>query len=84
MANYHGSSFSAISSGTVSGEPAIGTALSPSTGFGLDANLIEPYSIVPDRSGNLWVSNFYNNDLVMFFGMATPTMTPTLPVPAAP
>ncbi len=84
IANYHGSSISALSSGTVTGEPAIGTALSPNSGLGLDANLVEPYGVVPDRSGNLWVSNFFNNDLVMFFGLATPTMTPTLSVPTAP
>lgn len=84
IANYHGSSISALSSGTVAGEPAIGTALSPSGGLGLDANLLEPYAAVPDRSGNLWVSNFYNDDLVMFFGLATPTKTPTMPVPVAP
>ena len=83
-ANYHGASFSALSSGTVSGEPAAGTAISPSSGLGLDANLLEPYSIVPDRSGNLWVANFAGNDLVMFFGLAPPTSTPTRPVPAAP
>ncbi len=84
IANYHGSSFSALSSGTVSGERAAGTAISPSSGLGLDANLLEPYSIVPDRSGNLWVANFASNDLVMFFGLATPTSTPTRPAPAAP
>ena len=84
VANYHGSSISAISSGTVAGEPVAGTAISPSTGLGLDANLIEPYAVVPDRSGNLWVSNFYQNNLVMFLGLATPTSTPTLPLPVAP
>ncbi len=84
VANYHGSSLSAISSGTVAGEPAAGTAISPSTGLGLDANLIEPYAVIPDRSGNLWVSNFYQNNLVMFLGLATPTSTPTLPLPVAP
>jgi Putative Ig domain len=67
-----------------------GTELSPSTGvhgkggFGLDASLIEPYGLAPDRSGNLWVSNDGQNTLVMFFGLATPTVTPLQPTPTAP
>jgi hypothetical protein len=67
-----------------------GTELSPSTGLyghaglGYDASLVEPFSLAPDRSGNLWVSNNGQNTLVMFFGLATPTATPLQPVPATP
>ncbi len=67
-----------------------GTELSPSTGvhghggFGLDASLGEPYSIAPDRSGNLWTSNDGRDALVMFFGLAAPTVTPLQPLPTAP
>jgi hypothetical protein len=67
-----------------------GTELSPSTGvhgyggFGLDSSLTEPFSLAPDRSGNLWVSDDGQNSLVMFFGLATPTVTPLQPVPTAP
>jgi hypothetical protein len=67
-----------------------GTELSPSTGvhgqggFGLDATLTEPFSLAPDRSGNLWVSSEGHNTLVMFFGLATPTVTPLQPTPTAP
>jgi len=67
-----------------------GTELSPSTGvhgnggFGLDASLTEPFSLAPDRSGNLWVSDDGQNTLVMFFGLATPTVTPLQAVPTAP
>ncbi|MGD0648177.1 MAG: hypothetical protein ABR971_09310, partial [Acidobacteriaceae bacterium] len=67
-----------------------GAELSPSTGvhgnggFGLDASLTQPYSLAPDRSGNLWVSNNGQNTLVMFFGLATPTATPLQPTPTAP
>jgi hypothetical protein len=67
-----------------------GAELSPSTGvhdhggFGYDANLIEPFSLAPDRSGNLWVSNNDLDSLVMFFGLAAPTVTPLQPVPTAP
>jgi ligand-binding sensor domain-containing protein len=67
-----------------------GTALSPSTGvygfggFGLDASLSEPFTLLPDRSGNLWVSNEGLNTITMFFGLAAPTVTPLQPVPTAP
>jgi hypothetical protein len=68
----------------------VATAISPSTGvyttggYGLDAGLNEPYSLLPDRSGNLWVSNFDLDTVTMFFGLAAPTLTPLQPVPTAP
>lgn len=61
-----------------------GSAVSPSTGYGVDARLSDPHSIAPDASGNIWVSDFSNNALIMFFGIATPTVTPVQPVPTAP
>ena len=67
-----------------------GAELSPSTGvhghggFGLDASLIEPFSLAPDRSGNLWVSSEGLNAITMFFGLAAPTATPVQPMPSAP
>jgi hypothetical protein len=67
-----------------------GTALSPSTGvygfggFGLDASLADPFTLLPDRSGNLWVSNEGLNAITMFFGLAAPTATPLQPTPTAP
>ncbi|HEV2577598.1 MAG TPA: hypothetical protein VGU25_10340 [Acidobacteriaceae bacterium] len=74
-------SFSELS-GANSSSP--GTALSPSTGYGLDAKLLSPFSMVVDASGNLWLSNTGANSLVMFFGMATPTKTPMPITPVAP
>lgn len=74
-------SFSELS-GVNSSSP--GTALSPSTGYGLDAKLLSPFSMVVDPSGNLWLSNTGANSLVMFFGMATPTKTPMPITPVAP
>jgi hypothetical protein len=68
----------------------VATAISPSTGvyttggYGLDAGLDEPYSLLPDRSGNLWVSNFGVDTVTLFFGLAAPTVTPLQPVPTAP
>jgi hypothetical protein len=66
------------------------TAISPSTGvygaggFGLDASLQKPFTLMPDRSGNLWVSNEGTMTITMLFGLASPTVTPLQPVPAAP
>jgi streptogramin lyase len=68
--------------GATSSNP--GAALSPSTGYGLDAGLLQPYGLIVDPSGDVWVSNTYANSLVMFFGMATPTKTPMPPTPMAP
>ena len=61
-----------------------GSALTPTSGLGLDAKMSLPYSIVPDASGNLWVAVRNGDSLRMFFGMATPTATPATPIPQAP
>lgn len=58
--------------------------LSPSLGYGLDAALAKPYSIVPDAAGNLWVSNQNKNAITVFLGLTTPTATPIRPTPTAP
>jgi sugar lactone lactonase YvrE len=69
-------------SGVNSGSP--GTPISPSTGYGLDADLLVPFSLAIDASGNIWISNTGGNSLVMFFGMAAPTLTPMTNTPQAP
>ncbi len=79
--NYHSNSFIGIA-GNNAGVP-VGTALSPAA-LGKDAALLEPYAIAPDPSGNLWISNRAQNSLVMFFGMAVPTATPSAARPVAP
>jgi hypothetical protein len=61
-----------------------GTALSPANGLGADAALLEAYAIAVDASGNLWISNFGNNTLTEFVGMAVPVRTPLLALPVAP
>jgi hypothetical protein len=67
-----------------SGSSSPGAAISPGTGYGLDAGLLLPYALSVDPSGNLWVSNTGGNSLVMFFGMAAPTKTPMPATPQAP
>jgi streptogramin lyase len=61
-----------------------GTGISPTTGYGLDAGMGEPFSLAPDPSGNLWVADEENDQVVMFFGVAAPTATPVGPTPTAP
>jgi streptogramin lyase len=63
---------------------APGQPLSPASGWGADAGLLEPFAIAVDASGNLWVSNFGNNTLTEFVGAATPVKTPLLGPPQAP
>jgi len=89
VANYHGNSISNLA-GIHSASP-LGTLLSPAAGYGYpsgDPNipllLLLPEHIVPDTSGNIWVTDFNGNKLVMFFGIATPTKMPIQPVPVAP
>lgn len=82
VANYYGNSFTKLAgNGTT---VAAGTALSPSTGFGLDAKLAEPTAVTIDPSGNLWLPNYNSSTLTMFFGIATPTATPHFGIATAP
>jgi len=98
ISNVRGASISEIAGGHIG--DTVATALSPTTGtygiggYGLDASLLDPIGIAPDRSGNVWVcnggvtnegaGNAGSSTLVMFFGLATPTATPVQPVPTAP
>jgi hypothetical protein len=82
VANFHGASISELA-GNASTLPA-GTGISPPQGYGLDAGLIEPFGLAVDPSGNVWTDNFNGSTLTMFFGLATPTATPALPIPTAP
>ncbi len=89
ITNLHSPSDSGLRNQTISelagsNSSSPGTALSPSTGYGLDANLLLPYALAVDPSGNIWVSNTGGASLVMFFGMAAPTKTPFLVKPQAP
>jgi streptogramin lyase len=63
-------------SGTNAGLSSAGAALTPATGYGTDAGLLEAYAIAADASGSLWVSNFGSNTVTKFLGLATPVKTP--------
>jgi len=81
VANYRGNSISEIS-GASSASPGI--FLSPASGFGTDVSLLEPYGLALDACGNAWVSNFGNDTITQFVGIAAPIKTPFAGPPARP
>ena len=88
VANLRGKSVSELAG--IGSSSALGTMLSPAAGFGYPSSttatpvLVAPEALVPDTSGNLWISNNGNNNVVVLLGVAAPTKTPVLPVPVAP
>jgi streptogramin lyase len=80
-ANYQANSFSGFASATGG---ASSSAISPATGFGLDARLAQPYGIALDASGDVWVTNHAGNSVTQFVGLAAPVKTPMLGPPAQP
>ena len=81
VANYQGNSLSELD-GASSRTP--GSFLSPSSGFGADASLLDPYGLAIDPSGNLWLSNAGKNTLTEFIGVAAPVKTPLAGPPQTP
>lgn len=81
VANYQGNSLSELGG---SSSTAPGKYLSPPTGFGTDASLLDPYALAIDASGNLWVSNSGQNTLTQFIGVAAPVKTPLAGPPQLP
>jgi hypothetical protein len=61
-----------------------GSSLSPTAGWGSDTDIVEPYSIAIDASGNLWVTGFGDDSLTQFVGLAAPVKTPRLGPPQVP
>jgi len=81
VANYRGGSLTKLA-GANAATP--GTGLSPSTGYGTDASLIEPYGLAIDASGDVWVSDYGMNTIVEFVGVAAPVKTPLVGPPVLP
>jgi sugar lactone lactonase YvrE len=81
VANYRGNTLSELqgANGANPGQP-----LSPASGLGADANLLDPYGIALDSSGNIWVSNFGGSTITQFLGAATPVETPLVGPPQVP
>jgi streptogramin lyase len=81
VANLIGNSLSEFGG---SSSTAQGSFVSPSTGFGTDAAMLQPYGLAVDPSGSIWVSNFGNNTLTEFVGVAAPVKTPLAGPPQVP
>jgi hypothetical protein len=81
LANYLGGSITEAN-GAASAAP--GTLVSPSSGFGSDAGMLQPYGLAIDASGNAWVTNSGNNTLIQFIGIAAPVKTPMAGPPQTP
>ncbi len=70
--------------GLGSATASVGASLTPSTGYGADAKLLEAYALALDASGNLWVSNQGSNTITKFVGLAAPVKTPLSGLPVTP
>jgi len=81
VANYRATYLTELS-GSTSAVP--GSSISPASGFGADAGLLEAYALAIDASGNLWVSNQGSNTVTKFIGMAVPVKTPLSGLPQLP
>jgi hypothetical protein len=82
VGNFHTNTLSEFA-GYTSAAP--GTPLSPSAGFGTDAQLDSPFALAIDQSGNLWVTNSNGaNTVTTFVGLATPVKLPLLGPPQLP
>jgi len=73
--NYRGPSLSAFTGATTT---TPGTPLTPTAGLAPDASLLEAFGIAIDASGNAWVTNFGDNILTEFVGLAVPVKTPLI------
>jgi streptogramin lyase len=81
IANYRGPSLTELT-GSASTNP--GHPISPTAGWAPDADLLEAFALAIDASGNLWVTNFGDDTLTEFVGLAAPVKTPLLGPPQTP
>ena len=81
VANFRAAYLTQLASAT-SATP--GKAISPLPGWAPDSKLFGAFAIAIDASGNIWVSNFNNDSITEFVGLATPVKTPLLGPPQAP
>jgi streptogramin lyase len=81
VTNYRAPGLSQLAAATAT---TPGAPISPSAGWAPDAALLEAFGIAIDSAGNLWVTNFGNNTLTEFVGMAVPVKTPLIGPAVAP
>ena len=82
VANYPNGSLSHLA-GNRTGVTA-GAALSPASGLGRDAGLLDAAALAIHPSGDIWVVDGGRDVVVEFFGLASPTKTPLGPTPSIP
>jgi streptogramin lyase len=75
-----GASAAALAQFAGAGSPTSpGVVLSPASGWLADADMLQPYAIAIDASGNLWISQYNtDNEITQVIGMAAPVKTPLL------
>ena len=81
VANYRAGYLTELAGATAANP---GASLSPVSGLGGDANLLEAFALAIDASGNVWVSNQGSDTVTKFIGLASPVKTPVVGLPAAP
>jgi hypothetical protein len=81
ISNFRGPSITELAGASASSP---GQILSPTAGYAPDAKLFEAYAIAIDASGNVWVTNFADNSLTEFVGLAAPVKTPRIGLPQTP
>jgi hypothetical protein len=81
ISNFRGPSITELAGATASSP---GQILSPTAGYAPDAKLLEAYAVAIDASGNLWVTNFADDSLTEFVGLANPVKTARIGLPQTP
>ena len=81
VTNFRGPSLTELAGASTS---TPGAALSPAAGWAPEAALLEAYAIAIDASGNLWISNFGNDSITEFVGIAVPVKAPRVGLPQTP
>ena len=81
VANYRQTYLTELAGSTAAN---VGAAITPKTGYGADAGLLEAYALAIDASGNIWVSNQGSNTITKYIGLASPVKTPLSALPKAP
>lgn len=81
VANFRGTSLTQLA-GSGSSHP--GQPISPTGGWAPDSTMLEAFALAIDASGNIWITNFGDDTLTEFVGLAAPVKTPLLGPPQAP
>lgn len=82
VANYRGNTLSLIAGAKATSY--IGSALSPSGGYGKDAAMDLPFDLAIDASGSILVTSSGNDKVIRFIGLAMPVKTPLIGTPQLP